>query len=329
MNKKIYILLLLAFLFLITTFLVALCLGTSNIGPLKLASLFCNSNTEDTLYRIIVHVRLPRVLGALLAGCALSVSGAIIQSVLNNPLAGPNIIGINSGAGFAMLLAAILLPFHPALIPVFAFIGAMFAALIIIIISVSTNASRLTIVLIGFAISSILTAGINTIMIFYPDAYIGASTFIIGGLSSLTMQKIVFPALYIASGLILAVIFSRDLNILSLGTNTAKSLGMNVTFTKTFMIGISAILAGAAVSFAGLLGFVGLIVPHAVRYLVSNDNKIVIPVSCLVGGGFLIVCDTVSRILFAPYELPVGILMAFVGAPLFIFLIMKNRHAKY
>lgn len=277
----------------------------------------------------MVHSRLPRVLGALLAGSALAVSGAILQAVLQNPLASPNIIGVNSGAGLMVLLCSAFLPAHPALLPFSAFLGALATAMVIFALAMGPGVSRITLVLTGIAISSILGSGMNCIMILYPDAYIGASTFLVGGLSGLTLKGLNFPVIYIIVGLILAMLLRRDMNIISLGTETARSLGMSVNLVRFLLIFTSAVLAGAAVSFAGLIGFVGLIVPHAIRFLIGNDNQFLVPASAFGGAAFVIICDLISRIAFAPYEIPVGILLSFIGGPFFIYLIIHNRRGNH
>ena len=237
-----------------------LCLGSTQVSPADFISAALAGDITDPAYRIVVHSRLPRVLGALLAGSALAVSGAILQAVLQNPLASPNIIGVNSGAGLMVLLCSAFLPAHPALLPFSAFLGALATAMVIFALAMGPGVSRITLVLTGIAISSILGSGMNCIMILYPDAYIGASTFLVGGLSGLTLKGLNFPVIYIIVGLILAMLLRRDMNIISLGTETARSLGMSVNLVRFLLIFTSAVLAGAAVSFAGLIGFVGLIV---------------------------------------------------------------------
>ncbi len=206
---------------------------------------------------ILVNVRLPRVLAALLAGGALAVAGAIIQAVLDNPMASPNIIGINSGAGLAVLVAASVFPSALWLPPLAAFAGALATALVIFGISLGASTSRLTVVLAGIAITSVFGAGMNTILIVNPDAYIGSSSFLVGGLSGVLMGDLWWPALYIVAGLAAALVAAGKLNIMALGDDTAHALGMNVGATRLAMLGLAAVLAGAAVSFAGLLGFVG------------------------------------------------------------------------
>lgn len=311
--------------FLVCITIAGLLVGASSVSLAEFFALLTGGDISDSAKSIILNVRLPRVASALLAGAALAVSGALIQAVLDNPLAGPNIIGINSGAGLAVLLASSFFPGLLFLQPLAAFGGALFTAFIIFCISAGVGTSRLTVVLAGIALSTIFGAGMNTILIVDPDAYVGASGFLVGGLSGVLTQNLVWPAVYIIIGLVIALMLAGKLNVMSLGDTSAHSLGMNVYRWRMIYLGIAALLAGAAVSFAGLLGFVGLIVPHLVRFFVGHDNRIVIPVSAAFGAAFVVGCDLFSRVLFAPYEIPVGILMAFIGGPFFIYLIIRNK----
>ncbi len=299
--------------------------GSSSVSAGDLFTWATGGEISNSAKSILVNVRLPRVLSAVLAGAALACAGAIIQAVLDNPMASPNIIGINSGAGLAVLVAASLFPNVEWVGPIAAFAGAVATALIVFAISLSSGTSKLTVILAGIAITSIFSAGMNTILIVNPDAYIGSSTFLVGGLSSVKMKDILWPAAYIACALPIAFISSGRLNLMSLGDTTAHSLGMHVQGTRLAMLALASVLAGAAVSFAGLLGFVGLIIPHLVRFFVGHDNRVVLPLSSIVGSAFVVICDLLARVMFAPYELPVGILMAFIGGPFFIYLILKNR----
>ncbi len=299
--------------------------GSSSVSWGDLAAWATGGDVSAAAKSILVNVRLPRVLAALLAGGALAVAGAIIQAVLDNPLASPNIIGINSGAGLFVLVAASVFPQVLWLPPLAAFLGALVTALVIFGISLGANTSRLTVVLAGIAITTVFGAGMNTILIVNPDAYVGSSTFLVGGLAGVLMDDLLWPAAYIAAGLAAALFAAGKLNIMALGDDAAHALGMNVGACRLAMLGLAAVLAGAAVSFAGLLGFAGLIIPHLVRFFVGHDNRMVLPLSAVAGAAFVVVCDLLARVLFAPYEVPVGILMAFLGGPFFIYLILKNR----
>lgn len=299
--------------------------GSSSVNLGDVVAWVMGGDVSAASKSILMNVRLPRVLAALLAGAALAVAGAIIQAVLDNPLASPNIIGINSGAGLFVLIAASVFPSVLWLPPLAAFAGALVTALLIFGISLGASTSRLTVVLAGIAITTVFGAGMNTILIVNPDAYIGSSSFLVGGLSGVLLEDLLWPAAYIALGLAGALLGAGRLNIMALGDETAHALGLHVGACRLGLLGLSAVLAGAAVSFAGLLGFVGLIIPHLVRFFVGHNNQVVLPLSAIVGAAFVVVCDLFARVLFAPYEVPVGILMAFFGGPFFIYLILRNR----
>lgn len=301
--------------------------GSSSVGFSDLVTLMSGGQLPDNVRAILMSVRIPRVLAALFAGLALAASGTIIQGVLNNPLASPNILGINAGAGLAVLLTSALAPSAFAMLPLAAFLGALATAGMIFALSVKAGTSRLTVILAGMAMTAVFTAGMNTVLIVDPDAYVGSSRFLVGGLTGVQLADLTWPLGYIAIGALFAFGLSTRLNILSLGDATAHSLGVNVDRTRMFSLAVAAVLAGAAVSFAGLLGFVGLIVPHIARFLVGHDNRVVLPTSMFIGALFVVVCDLLARTMFAPYELPVGIFMAFLGGPFFIYLILRKRDA--
>lgn len=324
-KEKARIILIVMILLSVISVFLGIMMGSSDISIRSFWEAYWNKETTSSVYRIMVYTRFPRVFGAFLAGSALAVCGSILQSVLQNPLASPSVIGVNNGAGVLVLLCSAFLPSTPSLLPLAAFFGALFTALAVFFLAMGQGVSRVTLVLTGIAISSILGAGMNCIMILYPDAYIGASTFLVGGLSGVTMENLAMPVWYILIGLLLAMAQRREMNIVSLGNDTAKSLGMNVAKTRFFLILTAAILAGATVSFAGLVSFVGLIIPHAFRFLVGNDNRYLVPISIFAGGNFMILCDLISRTAFAPYEVPVGILLSFLGGPFFIYLIIRSR----
>ena len=273
-------------------------------------------------------MRLPRTLAAIFAGAALAVSGAIIQAVLNNSLASPNIIGVNSGAGFCALLAASLAPTAWAAVPLAAFVGALATSLFIYALAAKTGASRITLVLAGVAVSSILSAGIDVLTILFPDDVVGATGFMVGSFAGVTMTALKPAAVLIVIGLVLALVFSYDLNVLSLGEEIAASLGMRVAVVRFLFIVIASLLAGSAVSFAGLLGFIGLIVPHICRRFAGGDNRLIIPCAALLGAVFALVCDALGKWVFAPFELPVGIILALLGGPFFLFLLLKGGRGK-
>ena len=305
--------------------LLALCAGSVTLPLRETARALLAGDADSLFYRVFVHVRLPRVLAALSAGMALSVSGVLLQGVFHNVLAGPNIIGVNAGAGFAVMLTVTLLPRSALSVPAAGFLGALGAALLIYLIASLSGADNVTVVLTGVAVASLLTAGMDALRTLFPDSIADASAFLIGSFGGASMERL-FPAVWlILAGLAAALLTGRRLDVLALGDDAAASLGMDVGRARFFFLLIAALLAGAAVSFAGLLGFVGLLVPHAVRRFTGHSHALLLPCAALAGGSFVVLCDLLGRVLFAPYELPAGVLLSALGAPFFLSLLLKRR----
>lgn len=276
-------------------------------------------------YQIIWNVRLPRTITASLVGTCLALSGCILQGVMRNPLASPNIIGVSSGAGLMTLIVLIIFPDYYYLAPMGAFIGALFATLFIYFLAWKEGAATTRLILAGVAVSSLLGAGNNAIMTFYPDKVSGVLGFMVGGLSSTNWKHVdmIFP--YAIVGTIILLLISNKLNILMLGDEVATGLGLNVEGTRFFFIIVSSLLAGAAVSVVGLLGFVGLIVPHITRLFIGSDYRYLLPATIFTGSAVVVLCDTLARVMFAPLEIPVGIIMSALGAPFFLYLQRRKK----
>ena len=212
--------------------------------------------------------------------------------------------------------------------PLAAFAGALFSVLLVLLIAERTGASRITLVLAGVAVSGILSAGIDAIVTFRPEALNGYSDFRIGSLANLTMQRIT-PAFWVAlCALALLFTLTNELDVLMLGQETAHSLGVKTGRMRVILLALAAALAGAAVSFAGLIGFVGLIVPHIMRRFAGDESRFLLPASALGGASLLTLCDLAARTLFTPYELPVGILLSLFGGPFFIWLLFRQRKGR-
>lgn len=308
---------------------VGICAGTVWLSPAELlADLFEAGQSQNE--RIVLYVRLPRVLATLLAGSALAVSGAIIQTVLGNPLAAPNIIGVNAGAGLATVICIAAFPTAAGVLPLAAFVGALTAVFLVYAIARKTGASRMTIILAGVGVSSLLNAAIDAVTTLNSNALAGISAFKSGGAAGVSLSALSPAWVFIAVGIGAAVFLRHDLDVLSLGENTARSLGMNVGALRLVFLAAAALLAGAAVSFAGLIGFVGLVVPHIARKIAgTSENRAVVPICVPLGGAFLTICDTLARTLFTPYELPLGIVVSFVGVPFFLWLLMRKKGGKH
>jgi iron complex transport system permease protein len=328
-NKRNYIIILICAADLVLASLLALGLGAVPLSFTEIISGLFGENAE-TAKQILLYVRLPRLFAAIFAGAGLAVSGVIIQTVLANPLASPGIIGVNAGAG---LFAAAVMAFLPGLIwlvPASAFAGALLSVFLVYGIARRAGASRMTLILSGVAISSMMTAGINTLSNLFPDILRNLRDFQTGGFAGVS-AKLLFPAgAVILFSLTLTVLFGSELEVLGLGEETARSLGLNIRLYRFLFLALAAALAGAAVSFAGLLGFVGLMTPHMARLLLRGSGKrTLILVSALMGAAFLTLCDTAARTLFAPHELPVGILVAYLGVPFFLWLMFKDRRRRH
>ena len=279
---------------------------------------------QGTHAQILMNIRLPRTIVALLVGVNLALSGAILQAVMKNPLADPHIIGISSGAGLTGILVMLLLPEYGALVTPAAFIGALGAAVLIYILAWKNGIRPVRIILAGVAVSAFLGAGISALMIIYSDRVHSALLFMVGGLSARSWPHVAMLWPYALIGTCLAFLGARHLNILQLGDEMARGLGFRVELTRIVMTAIAALLAASSVSVVGLLGFVGLIVPHAARLMLGTDYRFLLPGAALLGAAVLTASDTVARVAFAPVELPVGILMAALGAPFFLFLLRRE-----
>ena len=300
-------------------------IGSVSLTPKEVLFAILGKDTTSTAARIVLYSRMPRILAAMLAGTALAVSGVVIQTVLNNPLASPGVIGVNSSAGFAVALVCALAPNLQQHTPLIAFIGALAGVMLVMILSQSTAAARITVVLAGVAISNFFSAGIDAVVTLVPDALNGVTDFRIGGFTGVTMAQLIPATKVILISFFVLISLAKQLDILSLGSDTAKSLGLSVGPVRVVFLILAAALAGAAVSFSGLLGFVGLIVPHIMRRFVGEESGVLLLASAMGGAFFVMLCDLVARVLFAPFEIPVGIVLAFAGAPFFLWLLFKQR----
>jgi len=211
------------------------------------------------------------------------------------------------------------------LLSLFAFLGAYAAVMVVSLGAKKWGASRGTVILIGVAVNSLLGAVSDAIAVLVPEVSIMRSDFKVGDFSGVTYPKLIPAVVVILVSLLMLYSLANELDVLALGDENARSLGLHTDLMRTIFLVLAAALSGAAVSIAGLLSFVGLLVPHAVRRLATNESRHLLPLCALFGAGFVTFCDTLSRWLFAPYELPVGIIMAFLGAPFFLFVLLQRK----
>ena len=313
-SKKRNLVMFLGLILLVAVLFISVIIGTANTSFSDLYNVFVGvQNTES--YRILYHIRIPRVLTAMFAGINLAIAGCILQGVLKNPLADPGIIGVSAGAGLAAMVVMIILPEYTNMVPIVAFVGAMIATLILFALA-------------GVAVSAFFAGGMTCLMVFFSDKIQGTVNWMAGGFSGASWKHVTMILPYTIIGLVGVSISSKLLNALQLGDDVAKSLGTRVEATRFFLVTLAALLAASAVSVAGMLTFVGLIVPHMMRLVVGSDFNYLLPSSAIFGGILLIVADTVARTAFSPIEVPVGVFMSFIGAPFFLYLLKRGMQKR-
>lgn len=285
---------------------------------------------KETSKLIILNLRLPRVLLASLVGAGLSVVGACFQSIFKNPMADPYTLGVSSGAAFGATLTIVFNLSESFLgigcMSAGAFIGAIITVVIVYSIAkVGNKIPTTTLLLSGIAISFMLSSLISLIMIFKREEIENIVMWTMGSISTASWQQAVLVAPFICIGTILLYICARELNIMLLGDDTAQNLGIDTDKMKKILIAICTIMVAVMVSVSGVIGFIGLIIPHSIRMVFGADNKVVIPFSALGGALFLIICDTIARSLVPPMDIPVGIITSIFGVPFFISILIRSK----
>ena len=307
--------------------IIALCLGSTplTLGQVLQGLLRMDPASVET--SILWVVRLPQVAGSALAGCALGIGGLLLQTATGNALAGPNVIGVNAGAGFAMVVGLWLAPMAYGLQPLFCIAGAFLTALVIVFVSDRVGGSKVTIVLAGVAVSALLNAAISALKLLNPDLALSYNAFSVGGVAGVQFESLALPAVLTLTVVVAAWLLSPRLDLLCLGDSVASSLGVRVRPLRTVALLLASTAAAAAVSFAGLLGFVGLMVPHMARALTGQGSlRRQIPLCALLGSLLVVLADLLGRVLFAPSQLPAGIITAVLGAPFFFVLLLHRRN---
>jgi len=286
-------------------------------------------NWPENFRAIIMDIRLPRILLGVLVGCSLAVSGAVMQGVFKNPMADPYIIGLSAGAAVGASVSTFL-PLQQDIgmfaLPLLAFIGATLTVFLVYQIAKSRGRVRVeTLLLSGIAGGSFLAAVTSFLLYLSGQQFRFLFFWLLGGLwmASWKVVLIVFPI--VSVGIVLLQLFARDLNAMLMGEEQATQLGIDVETVKKILLALTSLVAGTAVAFSGIIGFVGLIIPHIMRLRVGPNHSVLLPASTLAGGLFLTSVDTVARTIIAPTEIPVGVLTALCGAPFFAYLLRKGR----
>jgi iron complex transport system permease protein len=323
---------LLAILGILTFMLLILSVGYGEypIPLLAVAQILLGLDPNNPDYSFVIYtLRLPRVAAAFLVGIGLAIAGAILQGLTRNPLAAPEIVGIEAGAGLAAVTLIVLLPSTPiSLLPIAAFAGALLSALLVYGLSWNGGSSPIRLVLVGVGISATASA-LTSLMITFGDIYdvSQALVWLAGSVYGRSWAHIQALLPWLILLIPLALIGSRQLNLLTLGDDMARGLGSAVEWQRVFWLLISVGLSGACVATAGTIGFVGLMAPHLARQMVGTQHEGLIPTAALIGGLMVALADLLGRSLFAPIELPCGVVTAAVGAPYFLYLLYRNRNA--
>ncbi len=313
-------------------FLLVAVLITSNIGALSLTwHDLWHSQLNDNQWQIWLNIRLPRILLAILVGLALALSGSLFQGLFHNPMADPALIGVNSGAALAVGLSILI----PSLLPtefalystmVAAFIGSLIVSTLIYALSYRPHASVNKLLLAGIAVNALCFAAVGVLTYLSNDQQLRQfSLWTMGSLGQAQWRPVLVATFVIIPTACYSLLLAKQLNLLQLGDEEAHYLGVNVIRLKKQLILLGALLVGAAVAVSGAIGFIGLVIPHLVRFKLGADHRWVLPASALCGAILLLIADTIARTVIAPAELPVGMLTSLIGAPYFLWLVVRYK----
>jgi iron complex transport system permease protein len=298
---------------------------------------FLNGNISSSSYSpmsesIIMQIRLPRVLAGALVGAGLAAAGVMYQGVFRNPMADSYLLGASAGASFGYTLAvlfvssSVLTAFGLGFYQVIAFAGALIAVFVVYFMSRVGNKVPITTLLLSGVVVNVFILAMQTVFeLRSGKALVGIVAWIAGGFTNITWIHIYAVTPFVIGGIVVAYFFCRDLNMLAMGDDTAQHLGVNTERVRLILLVVGSLITAAAVSISGVIGFVGLIIPHMTRLIIGPDHRILLPTSAIVGAIFLILCDSVARVATGANELPVGVITALAGTPVFIYLLRKRK----
>ena len=284
------------------------------------------TRADDSMARLLIwNLRFPRVLTGGLVGVCLSLSGCILQGVMRNTMASPSTIGVTSGASFVGYMTLVAFPAYAYLLPVGSIVGAFATTMLIYALAYQKGVSPVKMILSGMAVSALFGAFNDMIKTFFAESLGNASGFLVGGLNGTEWKSLDSMLPYATAGILICMFLPARMNILMLGDETANALGLRTERFRFLLIVVSSLLSGAAISVAGLISFVGLVVPHIARLLVGSDYKYLFPASTLLGVVLVSACDTIGRVIMPPGEVPVSVILAFIGAPFFLYLLRTRQ----
>lgn len=322
-SKKICMILTTVFV-LCFTILISLRIGSIDVSFKELIDgMFLSKQSNNFL--IIRDLRMPRVLSAVLIGGNLAVAGALLQTTMKNPLADPGIIGISSGASLGAIAVMVIFTDLIKYKIIIAFIGGIIAACLVYLIGEDKGFSPVRIILAGVCVNSILNALSSMATVFNSAGVSSIQTWLLGSLVNVTWNDFKILALYTIVGIALCLLVIKSCDLMGLGDKTAQSLGLNVNRVRVMITFVAVFLTSISTGVGGVISFVGLVIPHICRFLIGSSHKFLIPFSYFMGGFLLLVADTVSRNIFRPYEIPVGLTMCLVGGPFFIYILRRSK----
>ncbi|NLA57816.1 MAG: iron chelate uptake ABC transporter family permease subunit [Firmicutes bacterium] len=341
-GKKWALTILVLSLLLILAAIISAAVGPANIAAVDVAKMIVHhllgvdsklGNWPLSHKMIVFQVRLPRIVLAVMVGGGLAMAGATYQGLLQNSMADPYIIGVSAGASVGATIGILLrtkyFDFGLSIVTLLAFLGAVLT--IFLVYNIARVGGRVpigTLLLAGVAVSSFFSAVVSFLMVVANQSMPEIVYWMMGSLSGRSWNHVKASLPYLAVGGLVVLFYSRELNILLVGEETAQNLGVNVERVKAILLIAGSLMAAAAVSVSGVIGFVGLIIPHSVRIITGPDHRILLPAAGLVGAIFLVIADTVARTILAPAELPVGVITAIAGAPFFIYLLRRQKQSR-
>ena len=321
------------FLLFLALGLISLCVGSVHIDLIKVLGSLPNVFTEKVILSsqeelILFSVRLPRIIFAGIVGASLSIGGVVFQAMLRNPLADPYVLGISGGSALGAIAGIIIgaSSFYLG-IPLLAFCGALVTVLLVFVVAGGTRGPLLdnSLLLSGVVVNAFFSAAILFFLSIVDSLELHSITFwLMGDLSRASFQEILLAAICLFLGFLIIYFQARKLNLIVQGEETALQLGVNIERTKQLLLIVTSLITAVAVSMAGIIGFVGIMVPHMMRLVFGSDHRLLLPTAALFGASFLVIADTLARLVLAPAELPVGVITALCGAPYFIFLLKRK-----
>lgn len=325
MKKHIRAIVVIAVLLALSVLSVVFCvgIGTIEFSPREvLRAIFVDDGSPSRL--IIWNLRFPRILTGGLVGICLALSGCVLQGVMRNNLASPSTIGVTGGASFVGYLTLVAFPAYSYLLPIGSIVGAFVTTMLIYALAYQKGVSPVRMILSGMAVSALFGAFNDIIKTLFAESLGNASGFLVGGLNGCGWKSFQMILPYALAGLLVCLFLPSKMNILMLGDETANALGLRTELFRFLLIAVSSLLSGAAIAAVGMLSFVGLIVPHIARLLVGSDYRYLFPVSVFLGFSLIVICDTIGRVIMPPGEVPVSIIISFIGAPFFLFLLRSR-----